>query len=147
MKGDWERLVFGHVKQLYSDQASGYIKSELIQACASSPRDARLQSVLGLFDCDTGAGSRERLSLRPPPKPMCRVQGFISGSPRCAMGELKPPATGALGRPRPPASSIRWEPAAGSRRRCGRIMSSWGRSSRTARRGSAAGSWIFSMPD
>jgi hypothetical protein len=48
MKGDWERLVLGHLKQSYSDYASGYIKR--------APRDARLESVLGLFDCDTGAG-------------------------------------------------------------------------------------------
>jgi hypothetical protein len=56
MKGDWERLVLGHVRQSYSDNASGYIKRELIQACAHSPGDSRLLSVLGLFDCDIGVG-------------------------------------------------------------------------------------------
>jgi len=57
MKGEWERLVLGHVKDSYSDSASGFIKTELTRACARAPHDSRLQSALGLFDCDSGAGT------------------------------------------------------------------------------------------
>ena len=57
MKGEWERLALVHVTESYSDSESGFIKAELTRACALAPHDSRLLSVLGLFDCDSGAGT------------------------------------------------------------------------------------------
>lgn len=63
LKGDWERLALGNVKESYEDDTMNFINVELTQACARAPLDARLAAVRGLFECDYGDPSHAQVFL------------------------------------------------------------------------------------